>query len=103
MCVIGVGCGAMQAQAPPANPQSQNAQKIKTKSNIKNDRTSAPETGTPGTVTPAPMPLDAAKIKSHSNQTNNREAQPAQTTGGTPAPKPLDAAKIKSHSNQTNN
>ena len=80
MCVIGVGCGTMQAQAPPANPQSQNVQKIKTKSNIKNDRTSAPQAGTPGTVTPAPMPVDAAKIKSHSNQANNREAHPGTGT-----------------------
>ena len=83
MCVIGVGCGAMQAQTPPANPQSQNVQKIKAKSNIKDDRTSAPETGTPGTVTPAPKPLDAAKIKSHSNQANNREVRPGTGTTGT--------------------
>ncbi|MEO6828814.1 MAG: hypothetical protein ABI164_03320 [Acidobacteriaceae bacterium] len=79
MCVIGFGCGAVQAQSPTTNPQPQNVLKIKTKSNLKNDRTSAPQTGT---VTPAPAPVDAAKIKSHSNQANNRQAQPRAGSSG---------------------
>jgi hypothetical protein len=109
MSVLVVGCGSLLAQAPAQSqapaasqdptplPTPQNVLKIKTKSNIKNDRTMAPPaTTTPGTVNPGVKPEDAAKIKSHSNQANNRAAQPA-------AAQPMDAAKVKSHSNHSNN
>jgi hypothetical protein len=103
VCVVAVGCGAILAQAPTAEPQPQNVLKIKTKSNIKNDRTAAPRTGVPGAVRPAPEPVDAAKIKSHSNQSNNRAAEPGAATGaaatGTTADKPKTPVPTKHVSN----
>jgi hypothetical protein len=106
MSVLMAGCGSLLAQAPtpPIEGQPQNVLKIKTKSNIKNDRTVAPPVATaPVAAHPKVTPEEAAKIKSHSNQANNREAQPAPATGAGGVPRPVDAAKIKSHSNQTNN
>lgn len=101
--VMVVGCGSLLAQAPVADSQPQNVLKIKTKSNIKNDRVVAPPAGTPGTANPRLTPAEAAKIKSHSNQANNRAAQTGTAAGVAPGTGIVDAAKIKSHSNQTNN
>jgi hypothetical protein len=111
VCLIAVGCGAMQAQTTSARPDLT----VKTESNIKNDRKVGPQTVTPGTMAPTaatpaakenePPPKKHLAGVQYTNRTAapSTGADPVAPTPKPPTPMPMDAAKIKSHSNQANN
>lgn len=124
IAVLCLGCAVAHAQDTTAERPGQ---KIKTKSNIKNDRAASPQTSapqntsasagsgktksnvknnltteTPGAAGSEPArPDGGTKIRTKSNVKNDREAHGQGSTSSSESP--AEAGRVKSHSNSTNN